>query len=104
VTTPATICLRSRRAHGCTFRCIQGTKLDARQVDRASHRATKRVDFLRQVTLADAANCRVAAHLPKRLEAVGHEQRTGTRARGSQGGFRTGVPAANHDDVKRFRH
>ncbi len=96
--------LRPRRAHRRALGCIERTKLDARHVDRARHRAAQRVDFLCQVALADAADGRVAAHLPQRVEAMRHEQRPGTRARGSQGGFRTGVTAANDDDVIHCSH
>jgi hypothetical protein len=52
------------------------------------------------VTLANTADSRVTAHLTKRLDSVRHQQGTRTRPRGSQGGFRTGVTAANHYDVE----
>ena len=98
------ICLRPGCAYRRALGRVERTKLDARQVDRPGHGAAERVDFLRQMTLANAANRRVTAHLPQRLKAVRHEQDAGTRARGSQRGFRTGVSAANYDDVKALRH
>ena len=96
--------LRPRGAHGRSFRGVEGTKLDARAIDGPGHCATERVDLPRQVTLADAADGRVAAHLPERRDLVRDQQRAGTGARGSQAGLRTGVTASDHYDVIRSRH
>src|SRR6202011_638072 len=52
--------LRTRRAYRGTLAGIQGAKLDAGLVGRERHRAAQRVDLLRQVALADAADRRVA--------------------------------------------
>jgi pimeloyl-ACP methyl ester carboxylesterase len=56
------------------------------------------------VAFADAADRRVAAHLPERVKPVGHEKRTRARTGRSEGCFRTGVTAAYHDDIKTRLH
>ncbi len=55
------------------------------------------IDLTHQVTLADTADRRVAAHLPQRVDAVGQEQRARTASGRRQGGFGAGVAAANDD-------
>ncbi len=94
--------LRPRRAHGRALARIERAELDAGAVDRAGHCAAERVNFLGQVPLANAANRRVAAHLPEPGNALRHQQRARARPRGSQRGFRPGVAAADHYDVVRF--
>ena len=54
------------------------------------------------MALADAADRRIAAHLPDGLDAVRQQQRARTRPRRGERGFGTGVPAADHDDVVRM--
>jgi hypothetical protein len=49
---------------------------------------------------ADAPYRRVATHLPQRLQLLGYKERPRTRTRGSEGRFRTGVAAANDDDIE----
>src|SRR5690242_17550222 len=50
--------------------------------------------------LADAADGRVARHLPQRLDAVGEEQGTASHPRRSKRGLGASVAAADHDDVE----
>jgi hypothetical protein len=52
------------------------------------------------VALADAADRRVAAHLPQRLDVVGEQQRLAAHAGGGQGGLGAGMAATNDDDVE----
>ena len=51
---------------------------------------------------ADAADRRVAGHLPEGFDIVGEQQRLRAHAGGSQRSFRTGVAAADDDDVVGF--
>jgi hypothetical protein len=51
------------------------------------------------MALADSADRRVAAHLAERIDALRNQKGSRTRPRGRQGGFRTGVTAADHYDV-----
>ena len=102
VERPVGLC--AGRPNGRPFTRIQNPEMDAGLVDGQGHQAAERVDFFRQVALADAADGRVAAHLPDGLEALRQQQRARTTAGGSRSGFRTGVSAADHNDVKVLIH
>ena len=54
------------------------------------------------MAFADAADRRVAGHLPERFDIVGEQQRLRAHACGSQRGFRTCVAAADDNDVVGF--
>ena len=69
-------------------------------VNRTSHQAAERIDFSCQVTLADTADRRVATHLTERIEILRKQYGARTGARGSGSGFRSGVSAADYDDIK----
>ncbi|MDR9356858.1 hypothetical protein FEO99_05758 [Burkholderia multivorans] len=88
------------RAYGRAFRRIQDPELDPRFVGGGRHRAAQRIDFLDQMALADAADRRIAAHLPERFDVVGQQQRLRAHSGGRQRGFRAGMTAADDDDVK----
>ena len=94
----------ARRPDGGALGRVERAELDAGTIDGARHRAAERVDLTSQVALADAADRRVAAHLPERRLLVGNEQSTGTRARGGKTCLRACMAATYHDDVEfRFR-
>jgi hypothetical protein len=57
----------------------------------------ERIDLLHQVTLADAADGRIAAHLPQRLDIVGEQQGASAHARSRERGFGAGMAAADDD-------
>ena len=65
--------LRTRGAHGGPLAGIEGAKLNARLVRGQRHGAAQGVDLLDQMSLADAADRGVAAHLPQRLDIVGQQ-------------------------------
>ena len=90
--------LRARRAHRRTFAGIEGAELNASAIRSLRHRTAERVDLLDQMTLADAADRRVAAHLPERLDALRQQQRAHAHTRRGQGGLGAGVAAAYDDD------
>ncbi len=92
--------LRTRRPHGRPFRTVQDAELDARLVRRRRHRAAERVHFLHEVPLADAADRRIAAHLPERLDVVRQQQRRAAHASGRERSLGSGMAAADHDDVE----
>ena len=79
---------------------VQRAPLDAGAIGRTRHRAAQRVDFLDQVALADAADGRIAAHLPERFDVVRQQQRARAHARGRERGFGAGMAAADDDDVE----
>ncbi|MCY1369004.1 hypothetical protein D9M69_560210 [compost metagenome] len=94
--------LRPRGAHGRALSRIEDAELDARLVGGNGHRAAERVDLLHEVALADAADRRVAAHLPQRLDVVGEQQRLGAHACGSERGFGAGMATADDDHIEFF--
>ena len=74
--------------------------MDAGAVRGLSHRAAEGVDLADEVTLADAADRRIAAHLPERLDALGEEQSARSGAGRGKGRLGTGVTAPDDDDVE----
>src|SRR5882762_3740760 len=54
------------------------------------------------MALADAADRRIAAHLPQRLDVVREQQRLLAHARGSERGLGAGVATADHDYLEYF--
>ena len=95
-----TVGLGARRAHGRPFRRVQGAPLDAGTIGRQRHRAAERIDLLDQMSLADAADGRIAAHLPDGFDVVREQQRTCAGARRRERGFGAGVAATDHDHVE----
>ena len=89
--------------HRGALAAVQGAELDAGVIGAARHDAAECVDLADQVALADAADRRVAAHLPERVDAVGEQQRAGAPAGGRQGGFGAGMAAADDDHVENLR-
>jgi hypothetical protein len=53
------------------------------------------------VTLADAPEGGVAAHLPQGLDALGQQQGAATDPSRSERCLGTGMAAADHDDIER---
>ena len=90
-------------ADGGTLAGIERAELDSGAVGGTRHRAAERVDLLDQVTLADAADRRVAAHLPQRVDALRQQQRPRAGARRGQRGLGAGVAAADDDDIEMIR-
>ena len=70
------------------------------RIDCARHDAAECIDLARQVSLANAADGRVAAHLADRLEILRQQQRARAHARGRRRGLRARVAAADDDDVE----
>ena len=66
--------------------------------------AVKGIDFPHQVALAQAADCRVAAHCTDRRRIKRDQRRARAHARRNAGRFDPGVSAANHDDIKGLHH
>ena len=89
--------LGARRAHGRAFAAVQRAEVDAGAIGGARHGAAERVDFLRQMAFADAADSRVAAHLPQRLDVLRQQQRAHAHARRGERGLGAGVAAADDD-------
>ena len=89
--------------HGWTFTAIEDTELDAAEIGGSGHGSAEGIDFLDQMALADPANGRIAAHLPKRLDVVRQQQGFYPHAGSSKRCFGTGMAAADHDHIKTGR-
>ena len=99
---PVSLCAGG--ANRGTLARVQGSELDARTIDGRRHDAPERIDFARKMPLADAADRRVAAHLPECRALLRDQQGSATRARGGRGGLRTRVTTSDHDDVVTIAH
>ncbi len=93
------VCLGPCGSHRRALAGVQGAELDAGLVRRARHGPAERVDLPDQVALTDAADRRIAAHLPERLDALSQKKRTRAHPRGGQRGLRAGMASANDDHV-----
>ena len=60
--------------HRRTFAAIEYAELDTAFIGSRRHRAAEGVDFFNQMTFADPADCRIAAHLPEGFHVVGQQQ------------------------------
>ena len=66
------------------------------------HQAAKRIHFFYQVSFPNAANRRVAAHLPQSVDIVCQKQSLLTHSRCGHRGLSACMTPANDDDVKRI--
>ena len=96
--------LRARRAHRRSLARVEDAKLDARLVGGRRHGAAQRVDLLDQMPLADAADRRIARHLPQGLDAVGQQQGAAAHAGAGERGLGAGMATANHNYIIFINH
>jgi hypothetical protein len=90
-----TVALGARSPHGRPFAPIQHSELERRQVRGTTHDSAKCVHFPDDCSLRDAADGRIARHLPDRFQGARDEADAGTGARGGNGRFRPGVPRSD---------
>ena len=95
----STIRLRPRGTHGRALATIEHTKLDTGTVSGQRHGAAKRINFFHQMRLADAADSRVAAHLPQRFDVMREQQCLTAHARRRQCRFRASVAATDNNHI-----
>ena len=74
--------------------------MDPRRVRRPGHGPPEGVDLPGQMSLADAADGGVAAHLAERLYVLGEQQRARAHTGARQGSLGSGVPTTDHDQVE----
>ncbi len=82
-----TVCLSPGGPYGRTLARVKRPKLDAGPVRGARHGTTERVDLAHEMALSDATDRRIAAHLPKRLDALREQERARAHTRGGQRGL-----------------
>ena len=71
--------LSARALDGGALAAIEDAKLDARRVGGARHQPVKRVDLAHQMSLAEAADRRVAGHFADGRETAGSRARSRRR-------------------------
>ena len=69
----APIRLSTRPAHGRTLAAVEHAELNAAEIGDPAHVAVERIDLADQMTLAQAADRRVARHRADRVEAMGDQ-------------------------------
>jgi hypothetical protein len=93
------VSLSTRAVHGSTLAGVEHAKVDARMINDAPHFAAERVNFANDLSLGDATDRRITAHLSDGI-AVHREQRSaGAHASSRKSRFNAGVTSANHDNV-----
>ena len=94
--------LTAGRMYGGALASAQGAELNTRGVGHDSHQATKGVELLDHLALAQAADGRIAAHLAKEPAGEGQELDLRAQARRRQGRFDASVAAPHHDKIDGF--
>ncbi len=74
--------------------------MDRRRIGGAADQPVKRIDFPNQVALAQAANCRIAAHRPDCGQVEAHQRRARAHARGDRRCFAARMASSHNDDVE----
>jgi hypothetical protein len=77
--------------------------MDCGPVSRQGHDTAHCIDFPDQMTLPNATDGGVAAHLPEIVGPKGQQGNSRTTARGSASCFASGVAAADDQDIKHGR-
>ena len=96
--------LRARRPHRRTARGIQQAELYAGRIGQLAHHAAQSVDLAHQVTLGDAADGRVAAHLRHQVQVHGDHGGAQANPRAGARRFTAGVAGADDNDVVPVGH
>ena len=94
------VALGAGAVHGRAFAPVEQPELDGRGVGDDPHRAAQGVDLADNLTLGDAADRRIAAHLPDRVAVHRQKRRAQAHPRGRQGRLDAGMPSPDHDNVE----
>ena len=79
---------------------VQDAKLNARCIGCQRHGTAQSIHLSHQMAFANAANGRVATHLPQRLDVVTQQQGAAAHAGAGQRRFGASMAAANHNHIK----
>jgi hypothetical protein len=90
--------------HCRALAAVEHSELNAGGVDRPAHRAAERIDLANNLALADAADRRIAAHLPDGVAVRREQCGIRSKSRGSERGLDSGVAGANNDYIKVVRN
>src|SRR5687767_3516677 len=94
-----TIALGAGRPDCRALTAVQHPELKGRHISRTAHDAAQRIDFADDRALRNAADRRVARHLPDALERTRDETYGRAGASGRHRGFGPGVASSDDDDV-----
>src|SRR5579862_3054118 len=96
----AAVALRARRPHSGPLAPIEHTELQCRQIRCTTHDSTQRVDLAHDGPFGNAADGRVAGHLPDGLERARYESHASADTSGRHSRFGAGVTGADYQNVK----
>ena len=102
-TVKPSIGLESRALNGRPFAAVEHPAMDSCPIGSAGHQSIEDVELADKVTLPDAADGRVAGHLPDVLRPKGDQPDAAPATRCSSRGFATGMAAPNYKDVEHGR-
>ena len=95
--------LSARGVHGGAFGAIEHAELDGAGIGDFAHLAAQGVNFADDLSLGDAADSRVAAHLRHGVGVHGQEGGAQAHPRRRQRRLYPGMPGANDDHVEIVR-
>ena len=96
--------MRARPAHRRALGAIEETELNSRCIGDPPHQSVECIDFADEVSLAQAADRRIARHLADLGKTVRDQHRSGTNARRSCGGLAARMPPAHDNDIIASAH
>lgn len=94
------VALGAGALHGGAFGAVEDAELQASQVGDAAHLAAQSIDLAHEVAFADAADGRIATHLPDGVAVHGEECGFEAHARGGKSGFAARMAGADDDQVE----
>ena len=92
--------LSPRAVHRRAFAAIEHAELNAGRVDRPPHQPAERVDLADDLPLADAADRRIATHLPDGVAIGGEQHGPRPNRAAATRGLGPGMPGADDDHVE----
>jgi hypothetical protein len=96
----STVALCARSPHSRALAAVQHPELNHGEVSSSSHDSSERIDLPDYGSLGDAANRRIARHLPDCLKRASDQSHTSSETSGSDGCFGAGVTGADDYDVE----
>jgi hypothetical protein len=94
------VALSARRPDRWTLAPIQHSELQRREICRSAHYSSESVDLTNDGALCHPADGGVTGHLTDSLQRARDQSNPRAKARSCDSGFRTGVAAANYDDIE----
>ena len=96
--------LSSRPADGRPLATVQHSKLNSARIGDATHEAIERVDLPDEMSLAEAADRRIAGQRSDLGKVLRQQRGTGAHPGRGRRSLAAGMAAADHDDIEGQRH